>query len=892
MKINDFATLPTNIILERHYREADQLLESVCQGLTADQKRIVEGINKELRVLIEVSLSPEQISQLFTNVQASKANRSLVGKGVDVAKKANEIVNNVGKWLQDTTPVKFADQKFEQLKKVIAGKYPNLDTQLTSLGAWMKENPGKSAAIIGVLTAISALSAGPVGGAIAGQVLRGASELIKGEKLSTAAGRGLKTAAIGWLAGFTMDKIGDMISSVYQSFNPIPIRGSNLYYESNIGNGLPSIFRDAKIYGNQEQVNQFHNMWGQAVRAWRGGNYEAAGEMFANAQKFATKITADTLAKIAIEGDPTEKIGLLNKVLGGLAAAAQGAASGATSVDKSGTAVRESMSKFFTRVAKLQNESAEVNRVLNLAGINEGIFDRLKSFGTSLTNKVTADQLMKAWEAAGKPTESEKIIEIMKQAGVSDEVVNQVLTDMGIPAPAETPPAETPPTATTGETPAAPATKPTLKEPKTTDEMINAIQSLLAQLKKSDATKYPELIKTLKENKNKPVTKKRDEMTVMTLGGFPVTPLKITNQEVDEALKVDIPQTQLSKKDLQDYLTRIKTDTKTKADRFKPIIHANNIKAIVKDDQTEWDLNDLAEQITTKPNSILGSNAKMSKSKKEGAITYDLTLPALNGIVVDEEASTADNPVFVEVETCPGAGECKTYCYARKGGYVMFPAPSMSAARALNFLLNHPEDYMEMFDDEVKEAKARADKAKIKLLVRIHDAGDFFSKEYYDLAMDVAKNNPDVRFYFYSKMGDIVTDQNAPANVVKQFSPGAKSKEVKTVTIARGAGKKIKDAVTLQKDFFRGLFKTNEKGKYIKDEEGRTIINSPEDWEEFKTKLADRYGIDRDSIITYDQMVKIPEGPKPKWNVVIFPAGHGDLGAPRLDVENQFLMFH
>jgi hypothetical protein len=47
-----------------------------------------------------------------------------------------------------------------------------------------------------------------------------------------------------------------------------------------------------------------------------------------------------------------------------------------------------------------------------------------------------------------------------------------------------------------------------------------------------------------------------------------------------------------------------------------------------------------------------------------------------------------------------------------------------------------------------------------------------------------------------------------------------------------------------------------------------------------------------DTIVTYDEMNRIPEGPKPKWNVVVFPAGHGDLGASRLDVSKQFLMFH
>jgi hypothetical protein len=377
---------------------------------------------------------------------------------------------------------------------------------------------------------------------------------------------------------------------------------------------------------------------------------------------------------------------------------------------------------------------------------------------------------------------------------------------------------------------------------------------------------------------------------------------------LDEALKIDAPQQAWSKQDMQDYATRIKTGTKTKQDRFKPIIHGSNIKAITKDDGgEEWDLDDLAKQITTRPRAILGTNAKMAKSKKEGAITYDLTLPALSGIVVDE-----DTGEFVEIITCPGAGECQNYCYARKGGYVMFPASSMSAAQALNFLVNHPTDYMKMFDGEVKKAKALADKNGIKLLVRIHDAGDFFSKEYYNLVMGVKADNPGVTFYFYTKMGDIAS-ADQPDDVIGQFSPGAKSREVKAVQAARAAGKHVKDAVTLPKDMFRDLFVTDAKGKYVKDDQGRTQVKSSEVWSEFQRKLAAEYKIDPESIITYDQMNKIPEPestgtkdqlqkdgtikqvpvyPPPKWNVVIFPAGHGDVGAARRDVSKQFLMFH
>ena len=222
----------------------------------------------------------------------------------------------------------------------------------------------------------------------------------------------------------------------------------------------------------------------------------------------------------------------------------------------------------------------------------------------------------------------------------------------------------------------------------------------------------------------------------------------------------------------------------------------------------------------------------------------------------------------------------------------MFPASSMSAAQALNFLVNHPSDYMEKFDGEVKKAAALASKNGIKLLVRIHDAGDFFSKEYYNLMMDVAKNNPDVKFYFYTKMGQIVTDPDTPDNVVKQFSPGAKSREVKTVQVQRDAGRHVKDAVTLPKDMFRDLFVTDAKGKYVKDEKGRTQVKSNEAWQQFRQELGAKYNIDPNTVITYDEMNRIPEGPAPKWNVVVFPAGHGDLGASRLDVANQFLMFH
>lgn len=375
------------------------------------------------------------------------------------------------------------------------------------------------------------------------------------------------------------------------------------------------------------------------------------------------------------------------------------------------------------------------------------------------------------------------------------------------------------------------------------------------------------------------------EAKLRKLGGFTVQPLTIDNNDVEEAIKLDAPQRRMSRDELQAYADRIKTGTKTKKDKFAPIIHGSNIKAITKDDDgTEWDLDDLARQITQRPKAILGTNAKMEKSATEGEIVYDLTLPALSGIVVDEE-----NGDFVEITTCPGAGACQLFCYARKGGYVMFPASSMSAAQALNFLVNDPEGYNAKVNQEIHAIKRKTDAKGIQLVVRWHDAGDFFSKEYLDLAFKVAQDNPEVKFYAYTKMADVATAE-APDNFIINFSSGAKRGEEKRIEFHKAAGHTVKQGVTVPKDMFFDLI-AREGNKLIKDAKGRTQFKSADALETFKQRLAQQYQVDPNSIITYDQMLDIPVGKEPRWNVIVQP-GAGDRAANRRDVIDSYLMFH
>jgi len=331
--------------------------------------------------------------------------------------------------------------------------------------------------------------------------------------------------------------------------------------------------------------------------------------------------------------------------------------------------------------------------------------------------------------------------------------------------------------------------------------------------------------------------------------------------------------------EMQDLLGRSKNKTKTKRDKFDyPYIHGSNIE--VKDEAGKtFDTDKLRAAIMTRPERILGQNAKMQHSETGTEAIFDIGLPALKGLAVNEKTGE-----FVVVDTCPGAGACQTYCYAMKGSYVMFKAVSMGLARMLNFLLNDPAGFADKLNSEIAAARSKYAKKGAKIVVRWHDAGDFFSPEYMDMAYGVAEANPDVGFYAYTKMGD-VANAKRPKNFNMNFSQGAKTGQEKKVNITRTKHSKV-----VPKDMFFDLI-ARKGNELIKDAKGRMQFASPENLEKFKTQMAQKYAIDKNSILTYDQMMKIPVGAEPKWNVIVMP-GDGDNSANRNDVIGSYLLFH
>jgi len=129
------------------------------------------------------------------------------------ASAVNAKINQLGALLQNTKPVQDFDARFEALKGTLARKFPRLAATVEGYGRWAKQHPRLQAFIIGMLTACASIAAGPAGGAIVAAIMRGGNELIKGSKLSTAIGKSVKGAAIGWLAGYGIKTIGNALAA-------------------------------------------------------------------------------------------------------------------------------------------------------------------------------------------------------------------------------------------------------------------------------------------------------------------------------------------------------------------------------------------------------------------------------------------------------------------------------------------------------------------------------------------------------------------------------------------------------------------------------------------------------------------------------------------------------
>lgn len=331
--------------------------------------------------------------------------------------------------------------------------------------------------------------------------------------------------------------------------------------------------------------------------------------------------------------------------------------------------------------------------------------------------------------------------------------------------------------------------------------------------------------------------------------------------------------------ELQAYLGRVSKQEKESKDKYNmPYVHRSNIE-VKGEAGEEYDLDKLKQSVTTRPKQILKQNEKMQHSDGTSSIYFNIGLPALKGLAVNEKTGE-----FVIVDTCPGAGACKVYCYAMKGGYVHWKASSLGTTRILNFLLNDPDGFKKALGHELSQAINKFEKKGTKIVVRWHDAGDFFSPEYTEFAYSIAREFPSISFYAYTKMANVAMSHK-PENFIINFSEGAQPSQQKLIDFARTKHSKV-----VPRELFTDLIARE--GKMLKkDEQGRMQFKDHAALEEFKRRMAHKYALQIDTIITYDEMMKKPVGDHAHWNVLVW-SGHGDDSANRRDVLGTYLLIH
>src|SRR5574343_1204086 len=141
---------------------------------------------------------------------------------------------------------------------------------------------------------------------------------------------------------------------------------------------------------------------------------------------------------------------------------------------------------------------------------------------------------------------------------------------------------------------------------------------------------------------------------------------------------------------------------------------------------------------------LLTQNSKLKKtSDVNNAVVYNFGIPAQ--------------------DTCLWAGDCKKVCYASKGFYRF-----ANTAKAFKdrLAVTKQDNFPDLLFEEIILKKATH--------IRIHDSGDFYSREYLHKWLKVIEALPHVQFYAYSKSLPLFEGEKLPDNFILIKSEGGK----------------------------------------------------------------------------------------------------------------------
>lgn len=125
---------------------------------------------------------------------------------------------------------------------------------------------------------------------------------------------------------------------------------------------------------------------------------------------------------------------------------------------------------------------------------------------------------------------------------------------------------------------------------------------------------------------------------------------------------------------------------------------------------------------------------------------------------------------------CPFAKDCVKFCYAQKGAYSW---SNVKPAFEKRYEITKTDNFINLMNSEIKRKKVD--------FLRIHDSGDFYSKAYIQKWFTIANDNPNVKFYAYTKSFILFQGLTIPDNLDIIFSEGGKHDKLINTKVDRHA---------------------------------------------------------------------------------------------------------
>ena len=417
-----------------------------------------------------MALSPEQIKQLFKSIETTASeqgsNRTMAGKAVDKAGEISDKVkdlwfNKLGGALQQSAPVKAFDEKYEEIKNKVAAENPKLAAALGKYKEFADANPNLQKFLLMVAASVAgAMGLAVAGGAAAGIAATGlgvgagvaivniVDRLLKGEKASTAIGRG---ATAGIVAGLTAAGVKAATAALDQLGQITKIKNS--YYVEYNGQGAYVNAEDYKAWQEgmraademTKGIDFFNNTQAYMDAASQGmsKSAEVASQILSKAADPEYQKAAMAAAEIVIKPGAVESAvaamrdaaKTINPVISAVAGQAAGAAG-------------EKKESYYLQTRPLSEGQVYMllKRVAAQQELTEGPMDLLKkgaakvaggiamgaaAVGKQITTNATYPKLLAAWKLEGSPTDSEEIKKFLQNyGGITPEVIDKVYTDM------------------------------------------------------------------------------------------------------------------------------------------------------------------------------------------------------------------------------------------------------------------------------------------------------------------------------------------------------------------------------------------------------------------------------------------------------------------------------